>query len=58
MRGDLQTNSIYDNNYAAILAFMGITAAFDLEAEQFNVTSAFLNSKLDENVYTKLPDSY
>jgi hypothetical protein len=37
---------------------MSITAAFDLEAEQFYVTSAFLNSKLDKHVYSKPPDGY
>ncbi len=64
VRGDEQTDSIYDDNYAAILviktfrALMGITAALDLAAEQFDVTSAFLNSKLDENVYTKPLDGY
>ncbi len=64
MRGDLYINSLFDNNYAAILAIMtfytlkGITAAFDLKAKQFDITSAFLDSKLVKNVYTIVPDGY
>ncbi len=64
VKGDLKTDSLFDDDYAATLAIrtfcalMGITAAFDLEAKQFDVTSAFLNSKLDKKMNTKAPDGY
>ena len=40
---------------------MSIAARFNLEAKQFNVTNAFLNSTFDKSqgkVFCRLPDGY
>jgi Reverse transcriptase (RNA-dependent DNA polymerase) len=62
VRGDLQTTE--QDTYAATLAartfraLMAISAAFDLEASQFDAVSAFVNSDLDEEIYCQPPEGY
>src|SRR5437667_8844450 len=63
VRGDLQPAS-HEDNYAATLAartfrmLMAITAAFDLEAKQFDAVNAFVNSQIDMVVYVEFPDGF
>jgi hypothetical protein len=63
VRGDLQPYNDRDN-YAATLAskvfraLMAIAARFDLEIVQMDAITAFINSLLDEEVYTYLPDGF
>jgi hypothetical protein len=63
VRGDLQANCRADT-YAATLTSrvfrmcMAITAVFDLDARQYDVMNAFLNSELDEEVYVRMPDGF
>jgi hypothetical protein len=35
-----------------------ITAAFDLEAQQFDAVNAFTNSHLEEPIYVSMPEGY
>ena len=62
VRGDLQTTE--QDTYAATLAartfraLMAISAAFDLEAHQFDAVNAFVNSDLDEEIYCQPPEGY
>jgi Reverse transcriptase (RNA-dependent DNA polymerase) len=62
VRGDLQTTE--QDTYAATLAartfraLMAISAAFDLEAHQFDAVNAFINSDLDEEIYCQPPEGY
>jgi Reverse transcriptase (RNA-dependent DNA polymerase) len=62
VRGDLQTTE--QDTYAATLAartfraLIAITAAFDLEASQFDAINAFVNSDLDEEIYCQPPEGY
>jgi hypothetical protein len=64
VRGDMQRDSVYTDNYAATLAartfraLMAIAVAFDLEAQQFDVVNAFTNSTLDETVYCDYPNGF
>ena len=63
-RGDRQPVNIYQDNYAATLAtrifraVMAIAARFDLNAEQVDAITAFINGTLDEEVYTHMPDGF
>lgn len=63
VRGDLQIQG-RDDTYAATLAAktfracMSIAAVFNLDAHQYDVVNAFLNSKLDEEVYVRMPDGF
>jgi Reverse transcriptase (RNA-dependent DNA polymerase) len=62
VRGDLQSTE--QDTYAATLvthtfrALMAITAAFDLEAHQFDAINAFINSHLDEEVHCLLLEGF
>lgn len=62
VRGDLQSTE--HDTYAATLAaktsraLMAITAAFDLEAKQYDVTNAFINAKLNDEVYCECPEGF
>jgi hypothetical protein len=53
-----------EDNYAATLAartfraLMAIAAAYDLEAYQYDVVSAFTNSQLNETIYIECLDSF
>lgn len=64
VRGDLQKDSPYQDNYAATLAgkifraMMAIAAAFDLELWQADAVSAFTNSDMDETVYIEYPEGF
>jgi hypothetical protein len=63
VRGDLQPMSEQET-YAATVKMkifrliLALTAAFDLDTWHADVTNAFLNSLLDEEVYCKLPDGF
>jgi Reverse transcriptase (RNA-dependent DNA polymerase) len=37
---------------------MALAARWDLEIRQLDAVNAFLNSKLDEEVYVELPDGF
>jgi hypothetical protein len=62
VRGDLQDD--WGDTYAATLAarvfrfLMGITAAFDLIAYQYDVLNAFLNAPLDRKLYARAPEGF
>jgi hypothetical protein len=64
VRGDQQQNITTQDTYAATLAgrsfrmFMAITAKFDLELKQYNVTNAFVHATLDCNIYMRMPRGY
>ena len=53
-----------DDTYAATLTSrvfrmcMAITAVFDLDARQYDMINAFLNSDLDEEIYVRMPDGF
>ncbi len=59
-RGDLQSTSI--DTYAATLAarafrfLMALVCQFNLECEQFDFVAAYLNVKLDEPVFARVPE--
>ena len=63
VRSNLQPTSEKDS-YAATLAakvfrsLMAIAARFDLEAVQIDAVNVFINSLLDKEVYTYLPDRF
>jgi hypothetical protein len=63
IRGDLQKANSKDT-YAATLAvqvfraLMAIAAAYNLEAKQLDAINAFVNSRLDEEVYCKCPPGF
>jgi hypothetical protein len=63
VRGDLQSVTA-DEKYSATLAartaraVLALVAAFDLETYQYDAVNAFLNSFLDETVYTELPEGF
>lgn len=62
VRGDEQIT--YADTYAATLAarvfrfLMAITAAFDLETLQLDITNAFLHAMVDEDIYCELPEGW
>ena len=62
VRGDLQFTE--QETYAATLAcrtfraLMAITAVFDLEIVQLDAINAFLNSKLNEQIYVEYPEGF
>jgi hypothetical protein len=37
---------------------MAISAAFDLEIWQYDAISAFINSEIDEELYSECPDGF
>ena len=63
VRGDLQPMSEQET-YAATVKMkifrfiLALIAAFDLDTWHADITNAFLNSLLDEEVYCKLPDGF
>jgi len=66
VRGDLQEADLNDT-YSATLAAqsfrvaMSVAARFDLDVKQYDVTNAFLHSKINKEhgrVFCKLPDGY
>jgi Reverse transcriptase (RNA-dependent DNA polymerase) len=62
VRGDLQTTE--QDTYAATLAartfraFTAIAAAFDLDIHQYDAISAFLNSRLSEEIFCYTPEGF
>lgn len=62
VRGDLQDD--WGDTYAATLAarvfrfLIGITAAFGLNAYQYDVLNAFLNAPLDRKLYARAPEGF
>ena len=53
-----------ESNYTAILAgrsfrmLIAIAARFDLELLQYDAVNAFVNAKLEEDVFMKMPPGY
>ena len=64
VRGDQQARSLRENTYAATLAgrsfrtLIAIAARFDLELIQYDAVNAFVNAKLDEDIYMKMPPGH
>lgn len=64
VRGDQQTKTLDMDTYAATLAgrsfrtIMALAARFDLELLQYDAVNAFVNAKLDEDIYMKMPPGY
>lgn len=64
VRGDQQSRTSDENNYAATLAgrsfrtVMAIAAKFDLELIQYDAVNAFVNVRLDEKVFMRPPPGY
>jgi hypothetical protein len=59
VRGDLQ--STQQETYAATLAartFRALMAAFDLETVQYDAVNAFVNSKINDDIYCYAPEGY
>jgi Reverse transcriptase (RNA-dependent DNA polymerase) len=62
IRGDLQSTE--QDTYAATLAahtfraLMAIAAAFNLEIQQYDAVNAFVNSKLNEDIYCYSPEGF
>lgn len=61
VRGDQQRRNFADENYAATLAVrsfrtvLALAARFDLELKQFDAVNAFVNAKLDEDIFMEMP---
>lgn len=64
VRGDQQIKSIYEETYAATLAgrsfrtLMAIAARFDLELIQYDAVNAFVNARLEKDVFMRMPPGY
>ncbi|EED22689.1 conserved hypothetical protein [Talaromyces stipitatus ATCC 10500] len=63
VRGDLQQPNDLEKRAATLAArnfrmMMAIAAIFDLEIVQYDAMNAFVNSILDEEVYTYFPDGF
>ncbi|KAL9572097.1 hypothetical protein ACKAV7_003814 [Fusarium commune] len=64
VRGDQQKRSSTDETYAATLAgksfrtLLAIAARHDLELLQYDAVNAFVNAKLQSNVFMKLPPGF
>ena len=64
VRGDQQAKSLTENTYAATLAgrsfrtLIAIAARFDLELIQYDAVNAFVNAKLEEDVFMKMPPGH
>lgn len=44
--------------YKTLRVMLALTAHYDLELEQLDVPSAFLNAELDEDIYMELPEGF
>lgn len=44
--------------YKTLRVLLALTAQYDLELEQMDVPSAFLNAELDEEIYMELPEGF
>ena len=64
VRGDEQLKSLTESNYAATLAersfrmLIAIAAHFNLELLQYDVVNTFVNTKLEEDIFMKMPPGY
>jgi hypothetical protein len=64
VRGDQQAKTTIGDTYASTLAvrsfrtFIAIAARFDLELIQYDVVNAFVNVKLEDNVFMRLPPGH
>lgn len=63
VRGDLQDENDLPTRAATLASrnfrmMMSLAAVFDLEIVQFDAVNAFVNSELDEDVYTFFPDGF
>ncbi|KAJ3558539.1 hypothetical protein NPX13_g9684 [Xylaria arbuscula] len=64
IRGDQQPYSSSEETYASTLAgrsfrtLMAIAAKFDLELKQYDAVNAFVNAKLDKEIYIRMPPGY
>jgi hypothetical protein len=63
VRGDLQRISPEEKRAATLAtnsarAILALVAAFDLDMRQFDAVNAFLNSTIDEEVYTWMPKGF
>lgn len=64
VRGDLEPKSPNEEVYAATLAgrtfraMMAIACYFDLEVFQYDAVNAFVNAKIDEDVFVRCPEGF
>ncbi|KID81860.1 polyprotein [Metarhizium guizhouense ARSEF 977] len=64
VRGDQQAKSIHEDTYASTLAgrsfriLMAIAARFDLELVQYDAVNAFVNAKMDRDIFMKMPPGH
>lgn len=64
VQGDQQRCITWQDTYAATSAgrsfrmLMTISAIFDLELIQYDVTNAFVHAKIDRDIYMKMPGGY
>ncbi|OQE49847.1 hypothetical protein PENNAL_c0534G08755 [Penicillium nalgiovense] len=63
VRGDLQAINSEEKRAATLAArtarsIFALVASFDLETMQLDAVNAFLNSNLDEEVYTQMPEGF
>ncbi|KAG5809387.1 hypothetical protein H9Q74_014263 [Fusarium xylarioides] len=64
VRGDQQYKSSTDDTYAATLAgksfrtLIAIAAKYDLELLQYDAVNAFVNARLQTNIFMRLPPGY
>lgn len=64
VRGDQQRNITAQDTYAATLAgrsfrmLMAMSAKYDLELEQYDVTNAFVHATIDRDIYMTMPRGY
>lgn len=63
VRGDLETISSDEKRAATLAArtarmIFALVAAFDLDLRQRDAVTAFLNSRLDKDVYTRMPEGF
>ncbi|KAL2137689.1 hypothetical protein VTI28DRAFT_8559 [Corynascus sepedonium] len=64
VRGDQQPKNVTESNYAATLAgrsfrtLMAVAARFDLELIQYDAVNAFVNAKIDEDIFMRMPPGY
>lgn len=64
VRGDQQIKTIHEETYAATLAgrsfriLMAIAARFDMELIQYDAVNAFVNAKLENEVFMRMPSGY
>ncbi|OAQ57457.2 polyprotein [Pochonia chlamydosporia 170] len=64
VRGDQQAKSIHEDTYASTLAgrsfriLMAIAARFDLESVQYDAVNAFVNAKINRDIFMRMPPGY